>query len=61
MKTYIYDSLMDLMSFAESLGWGDTYPDAFDEDFDDYVVDAIEEECCDFVKQSGYSYVVSGA
>ena len=61
MKIYIYDSLMDLISFAESLGWVDSYPDTFDEDFDDYVVDAIEEECSDFVKQHGYSYVLSGA
>ena len=50
MTSFFYKSLDDLISYAESLGWVDTYPDGTDDDYDGYVADAIEEECINFIE-----------
>ena len=54
-KVYEYDCLMDLINFAESLGWEDTYPDNTDPDYDDGIADAIQEDCIDFIEKAGYT------
>tara|TARA_B100000214_G_C23898234_1_gene595180 strand:- start:60 stop:260 length:201 start_codon:yes stop_codon:yes gene_type:complete len=54
MRTFIYKSLDDLIIYAESLGWIDTYPDGTDDDYDAYVTDAIEQECINFIQSMGF-------
>ena len=53
MEIFAYKSLDDLISYAESLGWVDTYPDGTCCDYDGYVADAIEEECINFIESMG--------
>jgi hypothetical protein len=54
MTTYVYKSLDDLISYAESLGWVDTYPDGSEDDYNGYVADAIEEECINFIESKDH-------
>jgi len=54
VTTYVYKSLDDLISYAESLGWIDTYPDGSDNDYSGYVADAIEEECINFIESKDH-------
>ena len=53
--TFNYESLMEVIDFAEFLGWEDTYTDCTDDDYDEYVADAIEEECIRFIAARGYT------
>lgn len=55
MKTFTYKSLMELITRAEDLGWEDTYPDCTDPDFDEYIVDCIEDDCVRFIEDLGYT------
>lgn len=55
VKEYEYECLMELINFAETLGWEDKYPDNTDPDFDDGITDAIEEDCIDFIERQGYT------
>tara|TARA_Y100001937_G_C6965022_1_gene260648 strand:+ start:326 stop:511 length:186 start_codon:yes stop_codon:yes gene_type:complete len=57
VKTFVYDSLMDLMEKAASLGWEDTYPDGTDDDYDEYVADEIEFDCINVLLYNGYEVV----
>ena len=50
MTSFFYKSLDDLISYAESLGWVDIYPDGTNDDYDGYVADTIEEECINFIE-----------
>ena len=58
MKKFAYESLMDLMEEAESLGWVDGFEDETG-DYDGYVADAIEEECISVLLHNGYEIVCS--
>ena len=56
VKSFCYESLMDLMEKAESLGWVDDFEDETG-DYNSYVTDQIELECLDVLRDNGYNVI----
>jgi|TARA_R110000744_G_scaffold190186_1_gene309238 hypothetical protein len=50
MKTYVLESFGEIVEFAESLGWVDTY-----DDWSPSIANAIEEEAVSFIESKGYT------
>ena len=50
MKTYVLESFGEIVDFAESLGWVDTY-----DDWSPSIADAIEDEAVIFIESKGYT------
>jgi hypothetical protein len=59
MKTYYATSFSETLSFAESLGWIDTFPDASinESDWSPEIADAAEDDAIDFIKWEGFRIV----
>ena len=56
VKSFCYESLMDLMEKAESLGWVDDFEDETG-NYNSYVTDQIEIECLDVLRDNGYNVI----
>jgi len=59
-KTFEHECFDATLSFAESLGWVDTYGDSDDGDWDSGMADCCEQEAIDFIKSKGYAVTTDG-
>ena len=50
MKTCVLESFGEIVEFAESLGWVDTY-----DDWSTSIADEIEDEAVSFIESKGYT------